>query len=64
MNADPAVERCVCGHEAAAHRHYRRGTECAICESGGCDRFSAADAPWWRSILTFVTAGRQRRPRP
>lgn len=22
---------CTCGHEKAAHQHYRRGTDCALC---------------------------------
>lgn len=28
---------CACGHEHAAHTHYRRGSECALC-----------DCPRWR----------------
>jgi hypothetical protein len=28
---------CRCGHELAAHEHYRRGRECALC---GCLRWS------------------------
>jgi hypothetical protein len=23
---------CTCGHDARAHEHYRRGTECAFCK--------------------------------
>ncbi len=29
---------CTCGHEAAAHEHYRRGTDCALCT---CPKFRA-----------------------
>lgn len=35
----PPVATCVCGHEAAAHRHYRPGTDCGLC---GCDRLLRA----------------------
>ena len=28
---------CRCGHERLAHEHYRRGSECALCE---CPRWS------------------------
>jgi hypothetical protein len=27
---------CVCGHQQAAHEHYRRGSDCALCD---CPRF-------------------------
>lgn len=27
---------CECGHEADAHEHYRKGTECVECE---CQQF-------------------------
>jgi hypothetical protein len=32
--ARPAVPLppCTCGHDARAHEHYRRGTECAFCK--------------------------------
>jgi hypothetical protein len=23
---------CVCGHRRCAHRHYRRGSDCGLCE--------------------------------
>jgi len=29
---------CTCGHGAAAHEHYRRGTDCALCT---CSKFRA-----------------------
>ncbi len=28
---------CACGHGKKAHLHYRRGTECALCD---CPRWS------------------------
>jgi hypothetical protein len=31
---------CVCGHPKKAHLHYRRGTECALCD---CPRWSGHD---------------------
>jgi hypothetical protein len=31
---------CVCGHERKAHQHYRRGTDCALCD---CKRWRL----WW-----------------
>lgn len=30
---------CRCGHDRAAHAHYRRGADCALC---GCGRFRGA----------------------
>ncbi|WP_165497165.1 hypothetical protein [Rhodococcus sp. ABRD24] len=33
--ADETSE-CSCGHEFAAHEHYRRGTPCALCD---CPKF-------------------------
>lgn len=37
--AVPASEdsvTCVCGHQQAAHEHYRPGSDCALCD---CPRF-------------------------
>jgi hypothetical protein len=34
LAADSAT--CVCGHQQAAHEHYRRGSDCALCD---CPRF-------------------------
>ena len=33
-SARPAtpLPECTCGHDARAHEHYRRGTECAFCK--------------------------------
>jgi hypothetical protein len=28
---------CDCGHDRGAHRHYRRGSDCALCD---CPRWS------------------------
>jgi hypothetical protein len=38
-NADNGVSQrlCVCGHAKNAHLHYRRGTECVLCD---CPRWS------------------------
>jgi hypothetical protein len=33
---------CRCGHAEQAHEHYRRGTDCALCE---CARFRAGSGP-------------------
>jgi hypothetical protein len=30
---------CVCGHEAAAHMHFRRGDDCGICGAALCARY-------------------------
>lgn len=30
---------CRCGHQLAAHDHYRAGTECATCPPEACPRF-------------------------
>jgi hypothetical protein len=27
---------CACGHQREAHEHYRRGSDCALCD---CPRF-------------------------
>jgi len=37
---------CTCGHALEAHRHYRRGTDCALCD---CQRWSPDR--WWRRLL-------------
>lgn len=36
------MTRCVCGHPAAAHEHYRDGSDC-----GACGRFWC---PWYISL--------------
>lgn len=36
------TDRCVCGHTREAHEHLRRGTDCALCQRGGCERFRRA----------------------
>ena len=33
---------CRCGHDAAAHEHYRRGSDCGACGAQSCARFRAA----------------------
>jgi hypothetical protein len=27
---------CRCGHGPAAHKHWRRGSDCCVCAPGGC----------------------------
>lgn len=29
-----SVEFCQCGHDRTAHKHYRRGMDCAQCDCG------------------------------
>ena len=44
---------CNCGHDRAAHEHYRRGSDCAICPPGECPRYDGPKRPWWHA-LSFV----------
>ena len=37
-------ELCRCGHAAAAHEHFRPGTDCSLCLLGRCQQFSSAVA--------------------
>ena len=37
---------CICGHPYRAHRHLRRGTDCALCGAAVCPRFRRPR--WWR----------------
>ena len=46
---------CGCGHVAQAHEHYRRGTDCAMCD---CLRFRAG------SSVTATGAGTDPVPEP
>lgn len=32
---------CTCGHPREAHEHFRRGTECSICDIRACSAFAA-----------------------
>ena len=34
-------QECACGHATEAHEHYRRGSDCALCE---CARYKAVPA--------------------
>ena len=44
---EPAGTRCSCGHGKQAHAHYRRGSDCALCD---CGRFHRSlRARWSRS---------------
>jgi hypothetical protein len=38
---------CRCGHPRAAHEHYRKGTECALCGPAVCPRYRRR-WPWSR----------------
>ncbi|MDN3497310.1 hypothetical protein QL996_15325 [Planococcus sp. APC 4015] len=33
-------DQCECGHAREAHEHYRKGTECSICDIRQCSAFS------------------------
>jgi len=39
---------CKCGHQRAAHRHYRAGSDCALCE---CQRWSVSWSSWLRRLI-------------
>jgi hypothetical protein len=43
---------CQCGHDAAAHEHYRRGSDCGACGAQSCARFRSARRPrgWLRGL--------------
>lgn len=36
--ADPTPV-CLCGHVREAHEHYRKGTDCPLCEPGQCNDY-------------------------
>jgi hypothetical protein len=35
----PPEKYCLCGHVSEAHEHYRRGTDCSLCD---CSRYRPA----------------------
>ncbi|WIM16903.1 hypothetical protein [Microbacterium sp. zg-B96] len=39
------TDMCACGHLREAHEHYRRGTECAICDVQSCSSFTVVTVP-------------------
>jgi hypothetical protein len=43
-------DMCACGHAYEAHEHYRKGTECSICDIRACSAFSAATVPEFSRI--------------
>lgn len=45
QNIPQSSDMCACGHEREAHEHYRRGTECAICDIRDCSSFTAVSVP-------------------
>jgi hypothetical protein len=48
---------CRCGHNRAAHEHFRPDTDCALCERGQCDRFRRAT-----NVLSLPREWLTRRP--
>jgi hypothetical protein len=36
------TSRCRCGHDAAAHEHYRPGSDCGACGAAQCARYRPA----------------------
>ena len=51
-------DECRCGHAFAAHEHFRRGTECVLCEPGACLRYRRVGL-----LVRFWSAVRVRGPR-
>jgi len=51
-----AAKDCRCGHSGRAHEHYRRGSDCALCQ---CPKFKAGAAAAPRSPRS--TRGEQAR---
>ena len=52
MKLEPRLSACRCGHDREAHEHYRRGSECALCD---CERWNPPRWPWRR----FPRSGRE-----
>lgn len=52
-SAAAGTRLCTCGHPRAAHEHYRRGSDCALCS---CPRYH-------RPLLSRLPFARQPRPR-
>lgn len=43
----PPSDACLCGHDAQAHEHYRRGSDCGACGRLWCPQYvRAAGASW------------------
>ncbi len=42
---------CVCGHEADAHEHHRRGDDCGVCGSVRCRGFRRRTGRGARSLF-------------
>jgi hypothetical protein len=49
---------CTCGHDRAAHRHYRRGSDCASCAIGECPRYRS---DLFRRVIGGFVVERRRR---
>jgi hypothetical protein len=48
------LPRCRCGHGKSAHSHYRRGTDCSLCD---CPRFRRARRPSTQPAPAFGSDG-------
>jgi hypothetical protein len=48
-----AVSTCACGHNRAAHEHFRRGSDCGACGASACARFHST-APTPLNVLVAV----------
>lgn len=48
---------CICGHAAAVHEHYRRGTDCAFCGPSTCSHFRSGGGlvGWARRLVASLT---------
>ena len=54
----PGPTGCRCGHDAAAHEHFRPGSDCGACGAARCGRFRAArDGHAWRGLWRAGRAG-------
>lgn len=50
--AAPATS-CVCGHEAPAHEHWRRGSDCGLCGGAACPSFRRRGGALRRLLRAF-----------
>lgn len=57
MTSFSPSQACICGHLAEAHEHYRRGSDCAMCQSTPCSLFRPRSGPRSSSGGTGGTGG-------
>jgi heterodisulfide reductase subunit C len=57
----PGAGVCLCGHAADAHRHYRPGSDCALCD-GSCPRYRPDTRPRRLARRVLSALRRSRRP--